>query len=132
MVAIKAHQATAFLKAIEPRIVAVLVYGDDTGQVSEHARTAAQALAARSSPPGEILRVEDADLDADPDRIHTELQTVSMFGGSRVVRTSAGRKINAQFLKPLLEPGATTGTLVVEAGALRPDESLRKLFEGSG
>src|SRR5215470_11619570 len=83
MVAIKAHQATAFLKAIEPRIVAVLVYGDDTGQVSEHARTAAQALAARSSPPGEILRVEDADLDADPRQL-----LISRLGADRALTRS--------------------------------------------
>ena len=120
MVAVKANQAASFLKSIEPRIVAILVFGDDAGLVSERARLAANAFAARSKPPGEILRIEDADLDSDPDRLHTELRTVSMFGGDRVVRTSTSRKINAAFLKPLLEPGAMTGALVVEAGGLRP------------
>lgn len=132
MVAIKAPQAAAFLKSIEPRIVALLIYGDDAGLVSERARIAADGFAARSSPPGEVLRIEDADLDGNADRIHTELQTVSMFGGSRVVRTSSSRRVNTAFLKPLLEPGAMAGTLVVEAGGLRADEALRKLFEGSG
>ena len=131
MVAIKPAQAATFTKALEPRIVAVLLYGDDAGLVSERARAAANAIAARTKPPGEILRIEDADLDTNPDRLHTELQTVSMFGGARVVRTSTSRKINTNLLKSLLEPGTLAGALVVEAGALRADEPLRKLFEGS-
>ncbi len=131
MVAIKTQQAAAFLKSIEPRMVAVLLYGDDAGLVSERARAAANAFAARSNPPGEILRVEESDLDSDPDRMHTELRTVSMFGGARVIRTSTGRKINTPFLKPLLEPGAIAGALVVEAGSLRREDALLKLFEGS-
>lgn len=131
MVAVKSQQAAQFLKSIEPRIVAILVYGDDAGLVSERARAAAEGFAARSKPPGELLRIEDSDLDGDPDRLHTELRTVSMFGGARVVRTSTSRKINAQFLKPLLEPGAMTGTLVVEGGSLRRDDAMLKLFEGS-
>jgi DNA polymerase III subunit delta len=131
MVAIKPAQAASFLKSLEPRIVAVLLYGDDAGLASERAKAAANALAARSKPPGEVLRIEDSDLDSDPDRLHTELQTVSMFGGARVVRTSASRKINVNLLKSLLEPGAMTGALVVEAGQLRADEALRKLFDGS-
>ena len=132
MVAIKPAQAATFLKSLEPRITAILLYGDDVGLVSERAKAAANALAARSKPPGEILRIEDVDLDANPDRFHTELQTVSMFGGARVVRTTASRKINANLLKTLLAPGAMTGALVVEAGALRPEDALRKLFDGSG
>jgi DNA polymerase-3 subunit delta len=131
VVAIKGAQAANFVKALEPRIVAALIHGDDAGMVSERARAAAEAFARRSKPPGEVLRIEDGDLESDPDRLHTELRTVSMFGGSRVIRTSTSRKINAQFLKPLLEPGAMTGTLVVEAGQLRREDAMLKLFEGS-
>lgn len=132
MVAVKPAQAASFLKALEPRILAVLLYGDDAGLVSERARTAARAFADRSKPPGEIIRIEDTDLETNPDRFHTELQTVSMFGGARVVRTTASRKINTNLLKPLLVPGALAGALVVEAGGLRAEDAMRKLFEGSG
>jgi DNA polymerase-3 subunit delta len=132
VVAVKGAQVASFLKSIEPRIVAVLVYGEDAGLVSERARATANNLARRSNPPGEILRIEDSDLDGDPDRLHTELRTVSMFGGARVIRTALSRKINTQFLKPLLEPGAMTGMLVVEGGSLKRDDAIVKLFEGSG
>lgn len=132
MVAIKAHQADAYLAKLDPRIVAILVFGADAGLVSERARKAAETMAARDDPPGEILRIEDPDLEQDSDRIAVELQTMAMFGGRKVVRTTASRRVTTNLLKPLLEPGALVGSLVVEAGNLRPDEALRKLFEQPG
>lgn len=129
MVAVKAAQADAFLAKLDPRINAVLVFGTDAGLVSERASKAAHAIAGRDNPPGEVLRIEDPDLEQDPHRIAVELQTMAMFGGRKVVRTTASRRVNASLLKPLLEPGALVGALIVEAGNLRADEALRKLFE---
>jgi len=129
MVAIKAHQAESFLKGLDLRYGALLFYGSDTGLVSERARAAASALAALSDPPGEIMRIEDADLDADPDRLAVELMTIPMFGGRKVVLARAGRRVTAQALKPLIEESKAAASLVVEAGCLRPDEALRQLFE---
>ena len=54
-----------------------------------------------------------------------------MFGGRKVVRALAGRRVNANALKPLVEAGNIEGFLIVEAGNLRPDEALRTLFEKS-
>jgi DNA polymerase-3 subunit delta len=129
MVAVKSHQAHAFLKSLDAAVTAILVYGSDAGLVSERARFAAERLAACSQPPGEIVRIEDADLDQEPDRLAIELRTIAMFGGRRIVRTSAGRKINAEVLKPLLAPGAMAGALVVEAANLRAGDALRSAFE---
>lgn len=129
MVAIKAQQAPSFLKSMPKEIEAVLVHGTDPGLVSELARTAAERLAARDQPPGEILRIEDADLETDPDRIGVELRTMPMFGGRQVVRTTVSRKITIRMLEPLLEPGALSGYLVVEAGNLKADDAVRKAFE---
>ncbi len=131
MVAVKANQAEAVLKALDKKVCAVLVYGSDAGLVSERARLAASRIAERDTPPGEILRIEDPDLDTNPDRLNIELQTVAMFGGGKVVRTTASRKVGVNLLKPLLEPGAMTGALVVEAGNLGTSDALRKLFEGT-
>lgn len=129
MTAIKAAQAAQFLKALDSRIHAVLIYGSDAGLVSERARAAAERLAAASSPPGEILRIVDSDLDNEPDRLVVELQTLPMFGGPKVVQTTASRRINAHVLKPLLEQGAMAASLVVEAGNLRSEDPLRAAFE---
>ncbi len=129
MVAVKGQAVQSFIKSPDPRVTAILLFGTDTGLISERAQLMAKAIAARENPPGEIVRIEEADLDDNPDRLAVELQTVPMFGGRKVVRTSTGRKINTNYLKPLLESGALAGTLIVEAGNLKTDEALRVLFE---
>ncbi|PZN46757.1 MAG: DNA polymerase III subunit delta, partial [Proteobacteria bacterium] len=61
MTAIKAQQAEQFLKTLDLRYRAILLYGTDAGVIAERARTAARKLAESSDPPGDILRIEDAD-----------------------------------------------------------------------
>jgi DNA polymerase-3 subunit delta len=128
MVAVKAHQAASFLKSPDARLSAILFFGSDAGMVSERASALARTLAARDA--GEIIRMDDADLDGDPDRLAVELMTMPMFGGRKIVRTSASRRVNAATLRPLLDSGLA-GILIVEAGNLKPDEGLRPLFEKS-
>jgi DNA polymerase-3 subunit delta len=129
MVAVKSYQADAFLKAVERLPSAVLLYGTDAGLVGERAGTLARRLAAAHE--GEILRLDDADLETDPDRIGVELLTRPMFGGRKIVRAATGRRINAASLKPLLEMGRLEGFLIVEAGQLRKGDALLTLFEAA-
>jgi len=129
MVAVKAHQAQAFLSSFDGKFRAVLFFGSDPGLAAERAEQLAKRAAARSDPPGELIRIDDADLDTNPDRLTVELATVPMFGGPKIIRTSTGRRVNAQSLKPLVEGGALEGLLIVEAGNLKPDDALRLLFE---
>jgi DNA polymerase-3 subunit delta len=132
MVAVKAHQAQGFLKSPDPRLTAVLFYGSDAGLVLERAQVFAKAWAERQKPEGEVIRIDDADLETDPDRLSVELRTIPMFGGPKVVRASAGRRVNAAALKPLVGEDALEGMLIVEAGNLKPDDALRQLFEKAG
>lgn len=131
MVAIKSHQAAAFLKKPNPAVTAILVYGTDAGMVAERAKAAAAAWAGLENPPGEILRLDDSDLENDPDRLAIELQTMPMFGGRKVIRATTGRRINANVVKPLVSEGPLPATLIVEAGNLKPTDAMRKVFEGA-
>jgi DNA polymerase III subunit delta len=131
MVAVKAHQAESFLKPPGPRVGAVLFYGTDAGLVAERAARLAHVIAERESPAGEIIRLDDSDLDSDPDRLAVELQTISMFSGSKVVRAIAGRRITAAALQSLIDTDTLSAALIVEAGNLRPNDALRALFEKS-
>ena len=131
MVAIKASQAEAYLKSPDAKIMAVLFFGPDAGLVSERASRLARALAALESPPGEILSIEETDLDEDPARLSIELQTIPMFGGRKIVRARSGRRVTSATIKPLIEEGGLASYLIIEAGNLRPDEGLRPLFEKS-
>ncbi len=131
MVAIKAPQAAAFLKAPPANIAAVLFFGSDPGLVNERAHSLALQLAARETPAGEVLRLDESDLDEDSGRVAVELQTRPMFSGRKILRVTAGRRINAQYLKPIIEMAPLEGFLIVEAGNLKPDDALRSLFEGT-
>lgn len=131
MVAVKAHQAAAFLKAPDPKLSAFLFFGSDAGLVAERAHALAKLVAARETPEGEILRFDDADLDSDPDRLAIELETLPMFGGRKVIRATTGRRLNTNLLKPLVQGGRLAATLIVEGGNLKPDDALRALFEKS-
>ena len=129
MVAIKAHQAQAFLSPPGPKVPAVLFYGSDAGLIAERGARLAALIASRDA--GEVIRLDDSDLDADPDRLAVEVQTIPMFGGSKVVRVTAGRRINAAALQPLIDGNTLAASLVVEAGNLKPSDALRALFEKS-
>jgi DNA polymerase-3 subunit delta len=127
MVAVKSFQADAFLKAVERVPSAVLLYGTDAGLVAERAAVLARRLAEAHD--GEILRLDDTDLEEDADRIGVELLTRPMFGGRKIVRAATGRRINAASLKPVLEVGRLEAFLIVEAGHLRKGDALLALFE---
>lgn len=131
MVALKAPQVASFLKRPSGDVSALLLYGTDAGLISERARAAAEAYAAQSSPPGEIIRVDDSDLETDPERLEVELMTVSMFGGRRIVRVATSRRINAPLLKAIIAAAPLAGVLIVEAGSLKADDTLRTTFEKS-
>lgn len=130
MVAIKPQQAEAYLKAPPDSVAAVLLFGTDPGLVSERAQFLAKRKSESSRPPGEILRIDDSDLENDPDKLMVELGTIAMFGGRKIIRTSQSRRVTAATLKPLVEDaGRLEGFLIVEAGNLRPDDAMRALFE---
>lgn len=131
MVAIKAAQANAFVRSPPADCLAVLVYGTDVGLASERTAQIAKAFAEREQPAGEIIRIEDPDLEQDPDRLSVELQTMPMFGGSKVVRTTIGRRVTGAVLKGIIDDGAPAAQLVVEAGNLRPSDAARKAFEAT-
>ena len=110
---------------------AVLFYGTDAGLVSERATQLAGAVRRARDPPARSSASTTPTSTTIPDRLAVELQTTPMFGGPKVVRATAGRRINAAALKPLLEGGTLAGMLIVEAGNLKPDDALRALFEKS-
>ncbi|MGI9523274.1 MAG: DNA polymerase III subunit delta [Hyphomicrobiaceae bacterium] len=131
MVSVKAGQASAFARKPPDGCVAALVFGSDAGSVSERSTSIARAFAARQLPVGEIIRIEDQDLEADPDRLLVELQTIPMFGGQQVVRTTLGRRVPASLLKSLLDDGPPAAHLVVQAGNLKASDAARKAFEST-
>lgn len=129
MVAIKPAQASTFLTKPPQTLTAALFFGTDPGSISERSQRLAALLAARENPAGEVLRLGDSDLDEDNGLLAVELQTRPMFSGRKIIRAIAGRRINSALIKSILAEGPLEGVLIVEAGNLKPDDSLRALFE---
>ena len=128
MVAYKASGVARFLKSPDPKCRAVLIYGPDAGLVSERAAALAAAFAHRQKGEAEIIRLDDRDFAEDPARLDIELRTQPMFASAKVVRVTAGARLDVPSLKALLAD-PSDNALIVEAGNLRPDSGLRKLFE---
>ena len=128
MVAYKTGSFARAVKAFGSSCQAALVYGPDAGLVGERAEQLVSAASKRGDH-SEIVRLDERDLADDPARLDVELRTIPMFADRKIVRVAAGARIDVPSLKALLEQ-PSAGALVLEAGALRPDSALRKLFEG--
>jgi DNA polymerase-3 subunit delta len=128
MVAYKSSAVASFLKSPKPECRAVLVYGPDAGLVTERATSLADLFAKLGQGQTEIVRLDDRDLSDDPARLEVELRTRPMFASQSVVRLMAGLRLDVPSLKALLASDFPNW-LIVEAGNLRPDSALRKLFE---
>ena len=102
MVAVKANQAAAFLKSPPAACMAVLFYGTDPGMITERAQRLAKQLAARENPPGEVLRIDDSDMEEDTGRPAEVLNTRPRYSGRRIVLTTTARGITAHPCKPIL------------------------------
>jgi DNA polymerase III subunit delta len=128
MVAYKTGSFRSALRSIDPLHYAALVYGPDAGLVAERAASLAEAFAAKHRGVMETVRLDDKDLAEDPTRLEVELRTIPMFAEGKVVRVSAGAKLDVPMLRALLDT-PFVGALILEAGSLRTDSALRKLFE---
>jgi DNA polymerase III subunit delta len=128
MVAYKTSTVSSFLKSPPTDCRAVLVYGPDAGLVAERASAVSALFAKRGKGETEVVRLDDRDFAEDPARLEVELRTVPMFAARQVVRVAAGARLDVPGLKALLAV-ASDNLLIVEAGNLRPDSALRKLFE---
>jgi DNA polymerase-3 subunit delta len=128
MVAYKSSAVASFLKAPKPECRAVLVYGPDAGLVAERVNALAQIFARRAKGETEIVWLGERDLTDDPARLEVEVDTKPMFASQSIVRLTVWPKFDPSRLKALLAT-EFANPLIVEAGNLRPDSALRKLFE---
>jgi DNA polymerase-3 subunit delta len=130
MVAYKAASVHRFLRSPAPDCGAALLYGPDAGLVAERAAALASHFMRRGEGQSELVRLDERDFAEDSGRLDVELRTIPMFAERKVVRVGPSAKLNVPALKALLG-SPLEAVLVVEAGNLRPDSALRKLFEAN-
>lgn len=131
MTAIKPQALEAFLRRPDPGIIAVLIYGEDGEAVRELAERTVGKMAGSSVDPFNVASLSEADLAADPARLADEAQSISMFGGSRVIWVRGAGDAFLKSVTPLLQQEAAGNLIVAEAGILAKSSRLRALFETS-
>jgi len=133
MVKIANSSIEAFLRQPDSAIVAVLLFGEDSGLVRERAGLMAATVVDDPSDPFRVAELTPASLKDDPVRLFDEMAALSLMGGRRLVRLTAAGNAHGNAIKAVLDDDAIAengSLLVVEAGSLAPRDSLRKLFEG--
>lgn len=120
----------AFLKKLDPKMRAVLVYGPDAGLVQERAMALCKQVVKDVNDPFNAAHLTGETIAADPARLSDEASAQSLMGGMRLLRiTSAGNDLSPAlkvWLKGAPNPDCV---IILEAGDLKPKDTLRKLCE---
>lgn len=129
---LKTNQIDSFLKKPDAAVRAVLVYGPDAGLVRERGHTLSKLIVADLNDPFNAAHLTGEIIEADPSRLFDELNAQSLMGGDRLVRITSPAEAIASHLKEWLKSKPRGGVFVViEAGDIGTQSSLRKLFEAT-
>ena len=131
MTELKAKDVDSYLRRA-PTHAIVLVYGPDRGLVSERASHIAKQSGVALDDPFSAIRLDATEIDADPPRLADEANTISMFGGKRLIwikGTGGPRFVSA--IASLCDNAPVDCLVLIEAGDLKKDSALRKAAEKS-
>lgn len=127
---LKEQEFRRLIEKPDPSIPLFLVFGPDTGLVSERFQELMTAYGADIQDPFGKILLDAAEIDREPDRLVNETLTVSMFGGKRLVGAkAAGSKSIDKQVEAVLTAGSEDAIVVVSAGDLKKSQSLRKRIE---
>ncbi len=119
-----------FLRAPDPQVRAVLVYGPDGGLVRQRARQLARHVIADADDPFRVADLAQDAIVSDPARLFDEAAAQSLTGGRRLIRIRpAGDRLTPALATVLKAPPATDTLIVLEADELPVGSKLRQLFE---
>jgi DNA polymerase-3 subunit delta len=131
VVAVKASDVEARIARVDPRTVIYLVYGPDSGLVSERAKALADKAVDDPADPFQMVKLAGEDVAADPQRLIDEANTIGLFGGRRVIWVKATSRSLAPAVAPVLAAPPANTLIVLEAGDLNRTSPLRSLCEKS-
>ncbi|MCJ2087369.1 DNA polymerase III subunit delta [Methylobacterium sp. E-005] len=132
MVAAKAGEIEGLIRrGPDPRIPVILVYGPDTGLVTERARKLAEDFVTDPSDPFALVRIDGDALASDPGRLCDEAGTMGLFGGRRSIWVRPGSRNYAPAVEAVLGAPVAEARIVVEGGDLAKNNPLRTLCERS-
>ncbi len=120
-----------FLKAPDPSIRAILVYGPDQGLIRERMNHLIRTVLDDPSDPFRLSELPPALLREEPGRLKDEAAALSFTGGRRVVVVRDAADTLSTAFQSFLETPVGDALVLVEGDDLSARSSLRKLFEAS-
>jgi DNA polymerase-3 subunit delta len=130
MTLLKAAGVEAFVARPDPARAVVVLFGPDSGLVSERAEAIVRASVDDPNDPMAIVRMAGDDLASDPARLADEALAIPMFGGRRAIWVRAGARNFVAAVEGLISGGQLRECrVVIEAGDLRKTAPLRALGE---
>ena len=115
----------------DPRIPVILVYGPDTGLVTERAKALAESFLPDATDPFALVRIDGDLLASDPGRLCDEAGTVGLFGGKRSIWVRSSSRNFAPAIEAVLSIPVTDTRIVLEGGDFAKGNPVRALCEKS-
>lgn len=131
MTVLKAAEIDRFVASPPDSGGMVLVFGPDSGLVSERATRLVKKACEGDDDPFNLVKIDASDIGSDPNRLIDEVLTVPLFGGRRIiwVKDASSRNLNPA-VEPVLKLDDWQTLVVLEAGDIKKGAGLRKLIEG--
>jgi DNA polymerase-3 subunit delta len=126
---IESRAVAAFLRAPDPAVRAILLYGHDEGKVRERGEDLARRVVPDLNDPFRVAEFTGAALTDDPARLADEAAAIAMTGGRRVVRVRQAGNDCADIFAQFFKHPVGDALIVVEAGDLEPRAKLCVAFE---
>jgi DNA polymerase-3 subunit delta len=127
----RAGEIDALLARPSEALTAVLLFGPDSGLVTERAQRLCDAVLGSPPDPFALTELNDSDLREAPSRLHDEWAALSFSGARKLIRLRSAGDWLAPALSDVLDEKGKGALFVLEAGDLMPRSKLRALAEHS-
>lgn len=121
---IKPEQAEAIVKALNPKIRGVVIYGSNEGMVSTISQQFIKAISPNIYDAFHVSYLEMSDVTSDIGALYAEFNAQSLMGGRRVVVIKEATNSLTKPLRELLESSQSDTLLVMTSSSLKTKDSL--------
>tara|TARA_Y100000588_G_scaffold387691_1_gene486059 strand:+ start:251 stop:1282 length:1032 start_codon:yes stop_codon:yes gene_type:complete len=130
-VKISPRNVDQFLGKIPVDIRAVLLHGPDKGLVRERSDTIVKNTLGNPPDPFQISEIPANDLRKDPERLAAESATLPLAGDNKVIRITDVAEKDQKIFNMFLGENSPNALVLVEAGELRGNSALKRLFDNT-